>query len=140
MTLAWIAERLHMGVPTHVACLLYREKKNASNAGNNENTDSAEKPPVFEDKRRCTKSVGNSYALIWSIRDLNDRGIHQTWSFSLSLFDPRGFSAESILCSDPATAAREIVTRPSPSGWRMVLPGAGRIRLASGVQRTKLLA
>ena len=38
MTLAWIAERLHMGAPTHVACLLYREKKNASNRRNSENT------------------------------------------------------------------------------------------------------
>jgi len=38
MTLASIAQRLHMGAPTHVACLLYREKKNASNKGNSENT------------------------------------------------------------------------------------------------------
>ena len=38
MTLAWIAEQLRMGTNTHVACLLYREKKNASNTGNSENT------------------------------------------------------------------------------------------------------
>ena len=44
MTLAWIAEQLHMGVPTHLACLLYRQKHQAQNC---ENTDSAEKPPVF---------------------------------------------------------------------------------------------
>jgi len=37
------------------------------------------------------KSVGNFYALICSVRDLNDQGIHQRWSFSLALFDQRGF-------------------------------------------------
>jgi hypothetical protein len=41
------------------------------------------------------KSVGNSYALISSIVDLNGRGIHLRWSFSLSLFCQRGSSAES---------------------------------------------
>jgi hypothetical protein len=30
----------------------------------------------------------------------------QRWSFSLSLFDQRGSSAESKLCSDPATLFR----------------------------------
>ncbi len=34
MTLAWIAERLHMGAPGHVACLLYR---NNPEAGGSEN-------------------------------------------------------------------------------------------------------
>ena len=47
------------------------------------------------------KSVGNSYALVSSVRDLNGRGIHLRWSFSLSLFDQRGSSAESNLRSDP---------------------------------------
>jgi len=37
------------------------------------------------------KSVGNFYALIRSVRDLNAQGIHQRWSFSLSFFDQRGF-------------------------------------------------
>src|ERR1035437_165569 len=41
------------------------------------------------------KSVENSYALASSVRDLNCRGIHLRWSFSLSLFDQRGSSAES---------------------------------------------
>src|ERR1019366_7890661 len=41
------------------------------------------------------KSVGNSYALVSSVRDLNGRGIHLRWSFSLLLFDQRGSSAES---------------------------------------------
>jgi len=27
MSLAWIAERLHMGAPTHLACLLYRQQQ-----------------------------------------------------------------------------------------------------------------
>jgi len=31
MTLAWIAAQLNMGTPSHVACLLYRQKKIASN-------------------------------------------------------------------------------------------------------------
>jgi len=34
MTLAWIAERLHMGAPGHVACLFYR---NDPEAGGSEN-------------------------------------------------------------------------------------------------------
>src|ERR1035437_2773302 len=46
------------------------------------------------------KSVGNSYALVSSVRDLNGRGIHLRWSFSLSLFDQRGSSAESVMWSD----------------------------------------
>lgn len=37
------------------------------------------------------KSVGSFYALIRSVRDLNAQGINQRWSFSLSLFDQRGF-------------------------------------------------
>src|ERR1035437_8977362 len=41
------------------------------------------------------KSVENSYALASSVGDLNCRGIHLRWSFSLSLFDQRGSSAES---------------------------------------------
>jgi len=47
------------------------------------------------------KSVENSYALASSVRDLNCRGIHLRWSFSLSLFDQRGSSAESIFSFDP---------------------------------------
>src|ERR1035437_1899378 len=43
------------------------------------------------------KTVENSYALASSVRDLNCRGIHLRWSFSLSLFDQRGSSAESRL-------------------------------------------
>src|ERR1035437_1608246 len=43
------------------------------------------------------KTVENSYALASSVRDLNCRGIHLRWSFSLSLFDQRGSSAESDL-------------------------------------------
>src|ERR1035437_7067256 len=43
------------------------------------------------------KTVENSYALASSVRDLNCRGIHLRWSFSLSLFDQRGSSAESGL-------------------------------------------
>src|ERR1035437_8618419 len=43
------------------------------------------------------KTVENSYALASSVRDLNCRGIHLRWSFSLSLFDQRGSSAESLL-------------------------------------------
>src|ERR1035437_4025313 len=43
------------------------------------------------------KTVENSYALASSVRDLNCRGIHLRWSFSLSLFDQRGSSAESKL-------------------------------------------
>src|ERR1035441_5704890 len=61
----------------------------------------AEEPPILEDERRCMKSVGNSYALISSVVDLNDRGIHLRWSFSLSLFCQRGSSAESLLSSFP---------------------------------------
>src|SRR5664279_2724614 len=41
------------------------------------------------------KSVENSYALASSVRDLNCRGIHLRWSFSLLLFDQKGSSAES---------------------------------------------
>ena len=37
MTMAWIAERLHMGAPTHVACLLYREQQKLKTQ-NSENT------------------------------------------------------------------------------------------------------
>ena len=54
------------------------------------------------------KSVENSYALASSVRDLNCRGIHLRWSFSLSLFDQRGSSAESFSWTDPFTP---------PSGW-----------------------
>src|ERR1035437_4496862 len=43
------------------------------------------------------KTVENSYALASSVRDLNCREIHLRWSFSLSLFDQRGSSAESYL-------------------------------------------
>src|ERR1035437_5292846 len=46
------------------------------------------------------KTVENSYALASSVRDLNCRGIHLRWSFSLSLFDQRGSSAESVLAID----------------------------------------
>src|ERR1035437_8776083 len=46
------------------------------------------------------KTVENSYALASSVRDLNCRGIHLRWSFSLSLFDQRGSSAESGLLRD----------------------------------------
>jgi REP element-mobilizing transposase RayT len=38
MTLAWVAEQLHMGAPSHVACLLQRHKKRDANNENNENT------------------------------------------------------------------------------------------------------
>ncbi len=34
MTLAWIAERLHMGAPGHVSCLLYRNAWNADRLAN----------------------------------------------------------------------------------------------------------
>jgi putative transposase len=39
MTLAWIAQRLHMGAPGHVSCLLYRNEKTDSEGGeeNSEN-------------------------------------------------------------------------------------------------------
>lgn len=33
MTLAWIAGRLHMGVPSHLACLLHRRNKQAAGGG-----------------------------------------------------------------------------------------------------------
>src|ERR1035437_4435999 len=46
------------------------------------------------------KTVENSYALASSVRDLNCRGIHLRWSFSLSLFDQRGSSAESVCWVD----------------------------------------
>jgi hypothetical protein len=38
MTLSWIAEQLHMGAASHVACLLYRDKKNGANSEGSENT------------------------------------------------------------------------------------------------------
>ena len=38
MTLAWIADRLHMGAPSHLACLLYRAKKEAAREATIENT------------------------------------------------------------------------------------------------------
>jgi len=38
MTLAWIAEQLQMGAPSHLACLLYRYKKSGSNCESSENT------------------------------------------------------------------------------------------------------
>src|SRR5262249_49778451 len=38
MTLAWIAEKLCMGTPTHLASLLYRQERKESNDGNSENT------------------------------------------------------------------------------------------------------
>lgn len=38
MTLAWIAEQLHMGAPSHLACLLYRAEKKGSNEPEIENT------------------------------------------------------------------------------------------------------
>jgi hypothetical protein len=53
----------------------------AAIAGSERSFDSAEEPAVFEDERRCMKSVGNSYALILSVRDLSGRGIHLRWSF-----------------------------------------------------------
>ncbi len=39
MTLVWPAERLYMGAPGHVSCLLYRNESNQSQAGeeNSEN-------------------------------------------------------------------------------------------------------
>ncbi len=39
MTLAWIAQRLYMGAPGHVSCLLYRKERNQAEAGdgNSEN-------------------------------------------------------------------------------------------------------
>ena len=43
MTRAWIAGQLHVGAPSHLACLLYRDKKHGSNNEGSENTDSAEK-------------------------------------------------------------------------------------------------
>src|ERR1035437_4851232 len=51
------------------------------------------------------KTVENSYALASSVRDLNCRGIHLRWSFSLSLFDQRGSSAESGLTTDGRAAS-----------------------------------
>src|ERR1035437_9610696 len=58
------------------------------------------------------KTVENSYALASSVRDLNCRGIHLRWSFSLSLFDQRGSSAESRLYyfSDPVKGSPTIET------------------------------
>jgi len=34
MTLAWIAERLRMGTPGHVCCLLFRQDKNEEGSEN----------------------------------------------------------------------------------------------------------
>jgi len=38
MKLAWIAEQLQMGAPSHLACLLHRHKKNGLNNESSENT------------------------------------------------------------------------------------------------------
>ena len=38
MTLAWLAARLQMGVPSHLACLLYRGKQKPAREATNENT------------------------------------------------------------------------------------------------------
>jgi len=39
MTLGWIAERLRMGVPSHLVCLHYRQSQNqAKDAAASENT------------------------------------------------------------------------------------------------------
>jgi hypothetical protein len=38
MTLGWIADRLQVGVPSHLACLLYRGKKEAAREAKCENT------------------------------------------------------------------------------------------------------
>jgi hypothetical protein len=54
------------------------------------------------------KTVENSYALASSVRDLNCRGIHLRWSFSLSLFDQRGSSAESGLVDEVAEEALQV--------------------------------
>ena len=37
MTLAWISERLHMGAPGHVSCLLYRKEADKTNSEESEN-------------------------------------------------------------------------------------------------------
>lgn len=74
--------------------------------------DSAEKPPVFEDERGCMKTVGNFYALIRSVRDLNDQGIHPRWSFSLAPFDQRGFFSGINLIDRPLSDPF-----PTPFGW-----------------------
>jgi hypothetical protein len=38
MTLAWVAERLHMGAPSPVACPLYGSKENPAGEPTTENT------------------------------------------------------------------------------------------------------
>src|ERR1035437_9766446 len=65
------------------------------------------------------KSVENSYALASSVRDLNCRGIHLRWSFSLSLFDQRGSSAESGL----SNLAMQETNEPKTSIWKQPLKG-----------------
>src|ERR1035437_541583 len=62
------------------------------------------------------KTVENSYALASSVRDLNCRGIHLRWSFSLSLFDQRGSSAESVLSKPPTASVTPPRSCPRPYG------------------------
>ena len=61
--------------------------------------DFAEKPPFFCPDIKLCKSVGTFYALIYDMRRFHDQGIYPRWSFSVSIFDHVGFSAESI-CYD----------------------------------------
>src|ERR1035437_1864561 len=88
------------------------------------------------------KTVENSYALASSVRDLNCRGIHLRWSFSLSLFDQRGSSAESNLQFDPFPAISHFqsidLNRPdstmSPNPWQhhcATITGLSRRQLGS---------
>src|ERR1035437_6479815 len=67
------------------------------------------------------KTVENSYALASSVRDLNCRGIHLRWSFSLSLFDQRGSSAESISLTDPFIVASNAVPQYVQSRFTLAL-------------------
>src|ERR1035437_3979223 len=73
------------------------------------------------------KTVENSYALASSVRDLNCRGIHLRWSFSLSLFDQRGSSAESKLYLDLSDSRPELVApgkeavQPASLPWLAVV-------------------
>src|ERR1035437_627870 len=83
------------------------------------------------------KTVENSYALASSVRDLNCRGIHLRWSFSLSLFDQRGSSAESVPSLDLATAP---AIGPAFGRWPAAvspaLPQASATRAARRLEST----
>jgi len=85
------------------------------------------------------KSVENSYALASSVRDLNCRGIHLRWSFSLSLFDQRGSSAESawvILGID--NCLRVVLYVGMPRKLRIEYSGAMYHVMSRGDRREKI--